>query len=57
MADILNQALKDANYGVPGKNSGPAVYYKITSYSMTRSSATSDTINYSILLRQTQLIL
>lgn len=31
MADILNQALKDANYGVSGKNSGPAVYYKITS--------------------------
>lgn len=50
MADILNQALKDANYGVSGKNSGPAVYYKITSYSMTRPSATSDTINYSIKL-------
>ena len=50
MADILNQSLKDANYGVSGKNANPAVYYKITAYSMTRPSATSDTINYSIKL-------
>lgn len=48
MADILNQALKDANYNVTNKNKNPAVYYKITSYSLTRPDPTSDDIQYSV---------
>lgn len=50
MADILNQALKDANYGVSGKNANPSVYYKITAYSFTRPDPTTDDIEYSITI-------
>lgn len=48
MVDILNQALKDANYGVSGKNANPSIYYKITAYSLTRPDPTANNIQYSI---------
>ena len=48
MADILNQALKDANYGVSGKNANPKIFYTITAYSFTRPDPISDDIEYSV---------